>query len=101
MSNAAVTDPTHARAQLWGHIDAEYQQELQGVADGARAQGVDLDVYDIVALNAFEEVLDYYLPWLKKSQHAVTQLSSIAARWPPAECPATTMWSGLPPYSAA
>ena len=57
-----------AREMLWPHIDAEYQEELQGIADGAKAHGVDLDVYDIVALNAFEEVPDYYLPWLNKQQ---------------------------------
>jgi Phospholipase B len=55
-----------ARQMLWPHIDAEYQQELQGIADGAKAHGVDVDVYDIVALNAFEEVPDYYVPWLDK-----------------------------------
>ena len=55
-----------AREMLWPHIDAEYQQELQGIADGVNAHGVDLDVYDIVALNAFEEVPDYYVPWLNK-----------------------------------
>src|SRR5579871_4121292 len=59
---------TTARQMLWPHIDAEYQQELQGIADGVKAHGVDLDVYDIVALNAFEEVPDYYVPWLTKQQ---------------------------------
>jgi len=57
---------TTARQMLWPHIDREYQQELQGIADGAKAHGVDVDVYDIVALNAFEEVPDYYVPWLNK-----------------------------------
>ncbi|MHB8215375.1 MAG: C45 family autoproteolytic acyltransferase/hydrolase [Candidatus Sulfotelmatobacter sp.] len=57
-----------AREMLWPHIDAEYQQELQGIADGVKARGVDLDVYDIVALNAFEEVPDYYVPWLNKKE---------------------------------
>ena len=59
---------TTAREMLWPHIDAEYQQELQGIADGVKAHGADLDVYDIVALNAFEEVPDYYVPWLNKQQ---------------------------------
>jgi len=59
---------TTARQMLWPHIDPEYRQELQGIADGVKAHGVDLDVYDIVALNAFEEVPDYYLPWLNKKQ---------------------------------
>jgi hypothetical protein len=57
-----------AREMLWPHIDAEYQQELQGIADGVKAHGVDLDVYDIVALNAFEEVPDYYVPWLNQRE---------------------------------
>ena len=57
-----------AREVLWPHIDLEYQQELQGIADGVKAHGVDLDVYDIVALNAFEEVPDYYVPWLNKRE---------------------------------
>src|SRR5258708_33491765 len=57
---------TTARQMLWPHIDAEYQQELQGIADGVKAHGVDLDVYDIVALNAFEEVPDSYVRWLNK-----------------------------------
>ncbi|MGO9084336.1 MAG: C45 family autoproteolytic acyltransferase/hydolase [Candidatus Sulfotelmatobacter sp.] len=57
---------TTARQMLWPHIDPEYQQELQGIADGVKAHGVDLDVYDIVALNAFEEVPDYYVPWLNE-----------------------------------
>ncbi len=61
---------TAARQMLWPHIDPEYQQELQGITDGLKAHGVNLDLYDIVALNAFEEVMDYYLPWLNKQQKA-------------------------------
>ena len=57
---------TTARQMLWPHIDTEYQEELQGIAEGVKAHGVDLDVFDIVALNAFEEVPDYYVPWLNK-----------------------------------
>jgi hypothetical protein len=55
-----------AHEMLWPKIDAEYQQELQGIADGVKAHGVDLDLYDIVALNAFLELPDYYVPWLNK-----------------------------------
>jgi hypothetical protein len=53
-----------AQEMLWPHTDAEYQQELQGIADGVKAKGVDADVWDIVALNSMEEVPDYYVPWL-------------------------------------
>ncbi|HEX7958483.1 MAG TPA: C45 family peptidase, partial [Terriglobales bacterium] len=56
---------------LWPKIDAEYQQELRGIAEGLKARGVQMDVDDVVALNAFEEVPDYYLPWLNKREHAL------------------------------
>jgi hypothetical protein len=60
-----------AREQLWPKLDPEYQQELQGIAEGLHARtGSDLDVWDIVALNSFEEVPDYYVPWLNKQQQA-------------------------------
>lgn len=56
-----------AKNILWPKIDTEYQQELQGIADGAASKGVKVDVWDIVALNAMEEVPDYYIPTLEKS----------------------------------
>jgi len=60
-----------AREMLWPQLDPEYQQELQGIADGLNARsGSALDVYDIVALNSFEELPDYYVPWLNKPQNA-------------------------------
>ena len=60
-----------AREMLWPKLDPEYQQELQGIAEGLHARtGSQLDVYDIVALNSFEEVPDYYVPWLNKQEHA-------------------------------
>ena len=59
-----------AREMLWPHIDGEYQEELQGIVQGLNAHGVQLDIDDIVALNAFEEVPDYYVPWLNKRAHA-------------------------------
>ncbi|HEV2399072.1 MAG TPA: C45 family peptidase [Candidatus Sulfotelmatobacter sp.] len=59
---------TSAKEMLWPHIDPEYQQELQGITDGLKAHGVNLDLYDVVALNAFEELMDYYFPWLSQQQ---------------------------------
>jgi Phospholipase B len=55
-----------AREMLWPKIDPEYQAELQGIVEGLRARQVKLDLYDIVALNAFMELGDYYVPWLDK-----------------------------------
>ena len=60
-----------AQEMLWPKLDPEYQQELQGIAEGLNARaGSMLDVYDIVALNSFEEVPDYYVPWLNKQEKA-------------------------------
>src|SRR5277367_6039286 len=61
-----------AREMLWPKIDPEYQAELQGIVEGLRARQVKLDLYDIVALNAFMELGDYYVPWLDKQTSAQT-----------------------------
>jgi hypothetical protein len=73
-----------ARDMLWPHIDAEYRQELQGIADGLKAHGMELDVYDVVALNAMEELPDYYVPWLNKRQSG----PKAASPKPPGKCSA-------------
>jgi hypothetical protein len=59
-----------SRKMLWPHIDAEYQQELEGIAKGVQSKGVKLDVWDIVALNGGIELPQYYVPWLNKREHA-------------------------------
>jgi phospholipase B-like protein len=59
-----------AREMLWPKIDVEYQSELQGIADGLAARKIKLDLYDIVAMNAFEELPGYYVPWLDEKTHA-------------------------------
>jgi hypothetical protein len=56
-----------AKNVLWPNIEDEYRQELQGIADGASSKGVKADVWDIVALNAMEEVPDYYIPAMEKA----------------------------------
>jgi hypothetical protein len=51
-----------AQNMLWPHVEAEYRAELQGIADGAAAHGVKLDVWDVVALNAWLE-MPYFDKW--------------------------------------
>ena len=60
-----------AQDVLWPRIDLEYRQELRGIAEGAAAHGVKLDIWDVVALNAMEEVPDYYVPWLNRQEKRV------------------------------
>jgi hypothetical protein len=59
-----------ARQMLWPRIDPEYQAELQGIVDGLQANKTKLDIEDVVALNAFQELPDYYVPWLDAITHA-------------------------------
>jgi len=49
-----------AKNMMWPHIEAEYREEMQGIADGANAHGVKLDLWDVVALNGSEE-WSYYV----------------------------------------
>ena len=48
--------PGRGRAMLWPKIDAEYQQEIDGIVAGAAANGAKADRWDLVALNAIEEL---------------------------------------------
>jgi hypothetical protein len=57
-----------SRKMLWPHIDAEYQQELGGIARGVQSRGFKIDVWDIVALNGGIELPQYYVPWLNKRE---------------------------------
>lgn len=41
-----------AKTILWPNVEAEYREELQGMATGLNARGVKMDVWDVVALNA-------------------------------------------------
>jgi hypothetical protein len=59
-----------SKDMLWPHIEPEYQAELKGIAEGASDKGVDLDVFDVVAMNASMEIGEYYVPWLDKHNHA-------------------------------
>jgi Phospholipase B len=60
-----------AKDMLWPRIEQEYREELQGIADGVKARNVKLDVWDIVATNAWLE-LPYYDKWLEKQQGKTT-----------------------------
>ncbi len=66
-----------AQNMMWPHIEQEYREELQGIADGANAHGVKLDVWDVVALNAFPE-WSYYVKEYDK-QHGIQPPPSVTA----------------------
>jgi hypothetical protein len=56
---------------LWHDIPPEYQEELAGIASGvnARLGEAKIDIKDMVAINSFLEIPDYYVPWLEKQEN--------------------------------
>ena len=76
---------TTAKNVYWPHIEAEYRDELQGIADGLRAHGItDMDIWDVVAVNGFNETDEYYVPYLKATEHP----TAIASLSPQGRCSA-------------
>jgi len=55
-----------ARTVFWPKVEQEYKQELQGIAEGLKARGVSMDVWDVTALNGFVEFSPYYIGWWEK-----------------------------------
>jgi hypothetical protein len=53
-----------AREVFWPRIEAEYRDELTGIAEGLKARRGRLDVWDLVAMNAWLE-LPYYTKTLE------------------------------------
>ncbi len=62
---------------LWPHVEQEYREEMQGIADGLNAQGVKLDLWDVVTMNASQE-WSYYVGEYDKA-HKIASLSTVIA----------------------
>src|SRR5438067_5314936 len=78
---------TAAHDMLWPRVEPEYQEELRGIVEGLKAHGVsDIDLDDVVALNAFEELPSYYVPWYNK-QHP-KESASLPTPHAPGNCSA-------------
>jgi len=56
-----------ADSVFWPRVEAEYRQEIQGIAEGMAAAGVKADVLDLVLLNASMEI-GYYTRALDRSK---------------------------------
>ena len=69
-----------AETILWPRVEEEYRAELRGIAEGLAARGVEVDVTDVVVLNAFLE-LPYYTDLLvsSKSSTAPERCSAFVA----------------------
>ncbi len=75
-----------AREVLWPKIEPEYRDELNGIVEGVNAHNVKLDLWDIVAMNAWLE-LPYYDKYVSKPGPGGTG-SSDGAKGPGDHCSA-------------
>jgi len=66
-----------AQDMMWPHIEQEYREELLGIAEGLKAKGVKLDIWDVVALNAFPE-WSYYMKEYDRQHHLSTSAALVA-----------------------
>ena len=73
-----------AHELFWGKIGEEYQKELQGIARGAYARGIRIDVDDVLAMNSWMELAWYYVPSLTHARLADPELHQS----PPPACSA-------------
>ena len=76
----------HAVRTMWlPHIEPQYMRELRGIAAGLHARGYkQWDTIDVIILNGFEELPDYYVPWYNQ-QHQRKKVADLRA---PGNCSA-------------
>jgi hypothetical protein len=60
-----------AEQTFWPRVEQEYRDELNGIVEGLKSKGVNLDIWDVVAFNAWLE-LPYYDKWHDKSTGATS-----------------------------
>lgn len=58
---------------FWDKVDPEYQQEMQGQAEGLQAKGFKYDVWDVLAYNSYIELSGYYVPWMESKKSGVVR----------------------------
>ncbi|HLH03265.1 MAG TPA: C45 family peptidase [Bryobacteraceae bacterium] len=60
-----------AERYFWPKVPEEYQQEIEGIAQGLKSHGSKLDTLDLVAMNAYMEFSYYYGESEKKQARGV------------------------------
>jgi hypothetical protein len=57
-----------SETMLWQRIDDEYRREIDGIVAGLQSSGIAADRWDLVVLNANQELPYYYVPWLDRKE---------------------------------
>jgi hypothetical protein len=66
-----------AQEILWPNVEREYRDEMLGIVEGQKARGGKLDIWDVVAMNAWLE-LPYYDKMLEKGKPGITISGNVA-----------------------
>ena len=67
-----------AQDVFWPRVDDEYRAELQGMAEGLKARHVKLDLWDMLAMNAWMEFSPYYTTWWDKAHETAAPAKAAA-----------------------
>jgi hypothetical protein len=68
-----------AKKLFWDKVDPEYQHEMEGQALGLQSKGLKYDQWDVLAMNGYIEIADYYLPWQAKRPSTHESCSAFVA----------------------
>jgi hypothetical protein len=63
---------------LWPKVEAQYREEIEGIAEGLKEKGSKLDLWDVVALNGWMELAWYYVP-VYNQKHGIPTPSTVTA----------------------
>jgi len=74
-----------AEEVLWPRIDAEYRAELRGILTSLQAANLELDLWDLVAYNAWLELTPYYVSYYNNRTQVA---NAIKPRSAPEHCSA-------------
>ncbi len=74
-----------AEEVLWPRVEAEYRQELQGMLASLRAAGLSIDLWDLVAYNAWLELSPYYTNYYNEQNRVA---GAVKPRSAPEHCSA-------------
>jgi hypothetical protein len=64
---------------LWPRVEPQYRDELKGIAEGLKARGVALDLWDVVAMNGVAGAFALLHGWYDK-QHQLAFTRTAGAR---------------------
>jgi hypothetical protein len=67
-----------AREMMWPHIETQYREELQGIADGLAARSIRMDLWDVVAMNGLVEWGYYTKEYDKKRGKTTNPATPVA-----------------------